>query len=175
MRCSSLVMPASSAALACFFPVMVLIRVDLPTLGTPQIKTRMGRDIPPRWGASSRHRGMRRRAGAGSLASMAMARVSAWALYHCSQAWVCTGSATSCLLSSLTRGLWPVRVCSRGLKLEPGMRASSTSMTTSMALMRSSISWRVRCMWPGYHWMNDMKILYFNSCFRFKTKGFSGF
>ncbi len=57
---------------------MVLIRVDLPTLGTPQIKTRMGRDIPPRWGASSRHRGMRRRAGAGSLASMAMARVSAW-------------------------------------------------------------------------------------------------
>src|SRR2546427_7921979 len=82
MRCSSLVMPASSPVLACRLPLMELISVDLPTLGMPQISTRMGLAMPPRLGASSLQASISRRVGAGSEASSAMARVSLWALYQ---------------------------------------------------------------------------------------------
>ena len=52
MRCSSLVTPASSPVLAARFPLRVLIKVDLPTLGMPQMSTRMGLAMPPRLGAN---------------------------------------------------------------------------------------------------------------------------
>ena len=144
-------MPASSPVLAWRLFDSVLMRVDLPTLGTPQISTRMGLAMPPRPGASKWQAATRRRAGAASEASSAMARVPGWALYHCTQASVRSGSARSCLLSTLSVGLCPVSSASSGLALEPGRRASSTSMTTSMSLMRSAIAFLVRCMCPGNH------------------------
>ena len=53
MRCSILVTPASSPVLVARLPVSVLISVDLPTLGMPQISTRMGLTMLPRVGAST--------------------------------------------------------------------------------------------------------------------------
>lgn len=125
---------------------MELISVDLPTLGMPQISTRMGLAMPPRFGASSLQASISRRVGAGSEASSAMARVSLWALYQSSHSGVRAASARSCLLSTCRRGLWPVSSCSSGLLLDPGRRASSTSMTTSISLTRSVITLRVRFM-----------------------------
>ena len=80
MRASVRVTPASSPVLAARLPLSVLISVDLPTLGMPQISTRMGLTMPPRLGASSKQASMSARAGAVTLASSAMARVSGWAL-----------------------------------------------------------------------------------------------
>ncbi|MCY1527112.1 hypothetical protein D9M68_621680 [compost metagenome] len=80
MRCSSLVMPASSPVLALRPPVSVLMRVDLPTLGMPQISTRIGLAMPPRLGDSSWQARTMRCAGMVRLASSAMARVSGSAL-----------------------------------------------------------------------------------------------
>ena len=54
--------------------------------------------------------------------------------------------AKSCLLSTLSAGLPAVSWASMGLALEPGKRASSSSITTSISLTRSSIALRVRCM-----------------------------
>ena len=146
MRCSSLVMPASSPVLAWRLLLSVLISVDLPTLGTPQISTRMGLAMPPRLGASRWQASMSLRAGAGSDASSGTARVSLWALYQSNQRAVRSGSATSCLFSTLSLGLWSVISASSGLALEPGRRASSTSITTSMSLTRSEMAFLVRCM-----------------------------
>ncbi|MCY1379776.1 hypothetical protein D9M69_675240 [compost metagenome] len=73
-------MPASSPVLALRPPVSVLMRVDLPTLGMPQISTRIGLAMPPRLGDSSKHDAMMARAGAVMLASSEMARVLGWAL-----------------------------------------------------------------------------------------------
>ncbi len=146
MRCSCLVTPASSPVLASRLADRVLISVDLPTLGMPQISTRMGLERPRRLGASCRHASMSRRAGAASDASSAIALVPGRALYQASHAGVRVGSATSCLLSTFSAGLWPVSSASSGLLLEPGKRASSSSITTSMSLMRSPIALRVRCM-----------------------------
>ena len=53
MRCSILVMPASSPVLAALRRTSVLMSVLLPTLGTPQISTRSGLTMPPRSGASA--------------------------------------------------------------------------------------------------------------------------
>jgi hypothetical protein len=74
------VTPASSPVLAARLPLSVLISVDLPTLGMPQISTRIGLTMPPRLGASSWQASISARAGAVTLASSAMARVSGWAL-----------------------------------------------------------------------------------------------
>ncbi|MNL57107.1 hypothetical protein D3C87_1806450 [compost metagenome] len=139
-------MPASSPVLAWRLLLSVLISVDLPTLGTPQISTRMGLAMPPRLGDSRWHASISLRVGAGSDASSGKARVSLWALYQSTHCAVRSGSATSCLLSTLSVGLWPVISASSGLALEPGKRASSTSITTSMSLMRSVMALRVRCM-----------------------------
>ena len=65
MRCSLRVMPASSPVLAARLPIKVLMSVDLPTLGMPQISTRMGLTMPPRRGASSKQAAMMARAGRG--------------------------------------------------------------------------------------------------------------
>src|SRR3989344_705809 len=65
MRCSSLVMPASSPVLAWRLLLSVLMSVDLPTLGTPQISTRMGLAMPPRLGDSRWHAPISLRVGAG--------------------------------------------------------------------------------------------------------------
>lgn len=51
------------------------MRVDLPTLGMPQINTRMGLTMLPRVGARVWQASIRRRAGVVSLASSAIARV----------------------------------------------------------------------------------------------------
>ena len=59
--------------------------------------------------------------------------------------------AKSCLLKILSAGLLLISSASIGLALEPGKRASSISMTTSISLMRSPIALRVRCMCPGNH------------------------
>ena len=50
-RCSLLVTPASSAALAARLPIKRLMSVDLPTFGIPQIKIRKGLVSPKRLGA----------------------------------------------------------------------------------------------------------------------------
>ena len=80
MRCSVLVMPGSSPVLAARLPVSVLISVDLPTFGMPQISTRIGLSRPVRLGLSSRQAVIRRCAGAVTLASSPIARVSGWLL-----------------------------------------------------------------------------------------------
>ena len=129
MRCSALVMPASSPVLAALRPVSVLISVDLPTLGTPQISTRMGLASPPRLGARAWQASMRARAGAATLASSPIARVPGRLLF-----------------STLSEGRPAVSSASSGLALEPGRRASSSSITASMSLMRSAMALRVRCM-----------------------------
>jgi hypothetical protein len=68
-------MPASSPVLVARLPVRVLMRVDLPTLGMPQISTRMGLTMVPRRGRQ-RVAGVDEAArGRGSLASSSMARV----------------------------------------------------------------------------------------------------
>ena len=55
-------------------------------------------------------------------------------------------------ISVLPDGRLLVSEASMGLALEPGRRASTISMTTSMCLMRSSMVFLVRCMCPGNHW-----------------------
>ena len=67
MRCSILVMPASSPVLVARLPVSVLIKVDLPTLGMPQISTRIGLTMLPRSGARAWQASINLRAGAVSL------------------------------------------------------------------------------------------------------------
>ena len=56
------------------------MRVDLPTLGTPQISTRMGLAIPPRLGDSAWQALMMDWRCVPWLASSAMARVPGWLL-----------------------------------------------------------------------------------------------
>ena len=73
MRCSSLVTPASSPVLAARLPLRVLIRVDLPTLGMPQMSTRMGLTMPPRLGANWRLASIKALAGDTTLVSRPMA------------------------------------------------------------------------------------------------------
>jgi hypothetical protein len=80
MRCSSLVMPASSPVFAWRLPVSELMSVDLPTLGTPQVSTRMGLARPPRPGASAWQAGASACAAPASLACSASARVPGMAL-----------------------------------------------------------------------------------------------
>src|SRR6218665_2509249 len=65
MRCSCRVTPASSPVLAWRLWLRRLISVDLPTFGTPQISTRMGLAMPPRWGASRWQSAISWRTGAG--------------------------------------------------------------------------------------------------------------
>jgi len=72
----------SSPVLAWRLLLKVLISVDLPTLGTPQISTRMGLAMPPRLGDSRWQASISLRVGAGSEASGGKARVSLWALYQ---------------------------------------------------------------------------------------------
>ena len=73
-------MPASSPVLVARLPVKVLISVDLPTLGMPQISTRIGLTMLPRVGASTWQASISRRAGVVALASSSMARVLDWLL-----------------------------------------------------------------------------------------------
>ena len=80
MRCSILVTPASSPVLAARLPLRVLISVDLPTLGIPQISTRSGLVMPPRRGASWWQASISARAGVVMLASSGTARVPGSAL-----------------------------------------------------------------------------------------------
>jgi len=80
MRCSILVTPASSPVLAARLPLRVLISVDLPTLGMPQISTRMGLAMPPRLGASSWQAATSALAGVLMLASSGKARTPGMAL-----------------------------------------------------------------------------------------------
>ena len=80
MRCSALVTPASSPVLAARLPFKVLMSVDLPTLGMPQISTRMGLAIPPRRGASWWQASTSARAGVLTRASKGSARTPGMAL-----------------------------------------------------------------------------------------------
>jgi hypothetical protein len=75
MRCSVLVTPATSPVFVARLPLSVLMRVDLPTLGMPQMSTRMGLAMPPRLGESSKHASINALAGETMLVSNAMARV----------------------------------------------------------------------------------------------------
>ena len=80
MRCSALVTPASSPVLAARLPLSVLISVDLPTLGMPQISTRIGLAMPPLKGASWWQASTRARAGVVMPASSGSARTPGMAL-----------------------------------------------------------------------------------------------
>ena len=80
MRCSIFVTPASSPVLAERLPLRVLISVDLPTLGMPQISTRIGLAMPPRLGASAWQAATKARAGVVMLASSPSARTPGMAL-----------------------------------------------------------------------------------------------
>ena len=80
MRCSVLVTPASSPVLAARLPLRVLMSVDLPTLGMPQMSTRMGLTMPPRLGASCWQASISALAGEVMLVSRPMARTPGMAL-----------------------------------------------------------------------------------------------
>ena len=139
-------MPGSSPVLVARRSLSVLISVDLPTLGMPQISTRKGLTMPPRSGASARQAATSTLAGPGTLASRPSARVSGSALKCASQAAVRSASARSCLFSTFNAGLPCVRLASKGLRLEPGRRASSSSITTSMSGSRLAMAFWVECM-----------------------------
>ena len=57
------------------------------------------------------------------------------------------------MLSTFTHGLRPRISVTTGFSLARGMRASSTSMTTSCAGIASSMRRRALFIWPGNHWM----------------------
>ena len=61
-----------------------------------------------------------------------------------------SGSAKSALFMTTTDGFWPMRLAIMGLVLLMGMRASTSSMTTSMTFRFASISRLAFAMWPGY-------------------------
>ena len=146
-------MPGSSPVLALRWPTRVLISVDLPTFGIPQINTRTGLTMPPRPGTRARQAATSTRAGAATVASSASACVPGSVRRWASHSSVIAGSARSCLLSTFSAGLPAVSSASSGLALEPGSRASSSSMTTSMPGKRAASALRVACMCPGNHWM----------------------
>ena len=139
-------MPGSSPVFAATRPASELMTVDLPTLGMPQISTRSGLTMPPRSGASSRQASTMRCTGAPARPSSATAWVAGWSLKCCSHSAVRCASAKSCLLSTFSAGLPRVRSASSGLPLDPGSRASSISITTSMPLTRSMMAFLVEFM-----------------------------
>ena len=73
-------MPGSLPVLADFLPNMLLIKVDLPTLGMPQINTRKGFSMPPRLGTNNFEACINFTALPRSEASKAMAWVWLWPL-----------------------------------------------------------------------------------------------
>jgi len=68
-----------------------------------------------------------------------------------SHARVTSGSAKSALFRITTRGFCRTMVRIIGFRLAVGMRASRSSMTTSISFSFSSICRRARVMWPGNH------------------------
>ena len=146
-------MPGSLPVLADFLPSMALIRVDLPTLGMPQISTRRGLSMPLRWGTSDLLATISFCAAWRSDASSAIERVSSRLLKYSSQTAVRSGSARSCLFKIFSLGLPRASCASSGFSLEAGMRASSISTTISTLFRRSAIAFFALFMCPGNHWI----------------------
>ena len=146
-------MPGSLPVLALFLPSMPLIRVDLPTLGMPQISTRKGFSMPLRCGTSLRQAAIILAAALRSDASSAMALVWGRLWNSASQISVRSGSAKSCLFNIFSLGLSAESLAKSGFSLDAGRRASSTSITISTLFKRSIMAFLALCMWPGYHWI----------------------
>ena len=165
IHCFARVTPGLSAAFALTAPARRLMRDDLPTFGMPRIMQRAARGRPP----FLTKRSVFGRASSSAFAtscfmprplteSMATAGMPC-ARKYASQRFVLAESARSDLLSAIRRGFSLMISASIGLALLAGMRASSSSMTTSTSFRFSSISRCAFFIWPGNHWIPGRSFL----------------
>ena len=156
-HCFCFVTPGRSEAIAFTCPASRLISVDFPTLGTPTIMSRTSRFFTPFFS----HFSVTGLAASFTRLIICLTPFPVWqsmeqtgtpsCFSFCSQASVLTGSAISILFNAMTRGLFPAICRSMGLILESGMRASSSSTTTSTSRSWSSIMRRALVICPGNH------------------------
>ena len=158
-HCLPRVTPGRSPALADFRPATLLMKVDLPTLGTPTTMARTGRPTRPfsRQRAICSFRASRTVGPNCPTPLPVLASVSSTAKSfprnQAPQARLPSGSAWSARLRTTSRGFCPQMASMSGLRLDRGMRASTSSTTMSTSFRSASICRRVLVMWPGYHWM----------------------
>ena len=140
------------------------MREDLPTFGMPRIMQRAARAFAPCWtslsvfgfahfaiACTSSFTPRPFTASTGTAASPCAAK-------YFTHVRVAASSARSALLSTITRGLSPTISRSTGFAELSGIRASSSSKTTSTSFRFSLTSRSALRMCPGYHCRLGMSI-----------------
>ena len=154
-HCLERVTPGRSSARAVLRWATLLIKVDLPTLGTPRTMTRT---TLPTWplaaAAASLSRSSSRTAAENFSVPTPFLALASSTAQPCARKYrvqrrVSAGSAWSARLRTMSRGLPAVSSSTSGLREDIGMRASTISQTASIFLISAEIMRLVLVMWPG--------------------------
>ena len=157
IHCLPFVTPGLSPVLAVVLPTLLLIKVDLPTLGIPTIIALIGTNsLPLAFSRSILSFISVLAASATLLTPVPFSASASITVKPCSskyffQVSVFTGSARSLLFITIILRLFLASSSISGFLLLYGIRASKSSITTSTSEMFSVIILLVLVICPGYH------------------------